>query len=426
MILTSFLFVSEYQCYQFDAIDRILTPAQRREVSELSSHVSVSASSATVEYNYSDFKHDPVQVLKRYFDLYTYESNWGVQRLVFRFNQTSVDLESIAKFELDEWLTVVVEEDQVLIDCYLDENYDHDLDYDYDGSGFADYHTSRSHFVSFYQEIIEGDYRSLCLWWLKAADFSGVEESGETVIIPDGLGELEGSHRALIRFIGLDSDLLTAVQSSSRKLKKGSRSQGAKIVKLLPLLSEGEVRKYLDKFLCQNPHSVRSELVGRLREKGRLATPQEDKAGDRVVRFSELLETANRITQERLWQEEEKCKRRGEQYVQELRIHRERMWNKVTEFIERKKTKYYEFAILTLSALKFLAEYEDQLFLYYQKADAITERYPRLSGLQWRLKAAEVVSQSELPDRYYYTMRRERWHSENPPEKEYLFSLLNE
>ena len=418
--------MSEYQCYQFDAIDRILTPAQRREVGELSSHISVSASSAMVEYHYSDFKHDPIKVLKRYFDLYSYESNWGVQRLVFRFNKSAIDLETISRFELDEWLAVAVEENQVLIDCYLDENYDHELNYDYDGSGFADFHSSRSYFVSFYQDIIGGDYRSLCLWWLKAAELSGAEETGETVMIPDGLGDLQDVHWTLIRFLGLDDDLLVAAQSNSRKMKNKSRSQGSEIVQLLPLLSEVEYRKYLEKFLCQNPSSVRAELVNKLRKKGKLATPQAEKDGAQVVRFSDLVETANRITQERQRQEEEERRRRKEEYVQELRIHQERMWNKVTEFIERKKTKYYEYAILTLSALKFLAEYEDQLFLYFQKADAIAERYPRLSGLQWRLKAAEVVSQSDLPDRYYYTRRRECWHKENPPEKEYPFSLLNE
>lgn len=75
--------MSEYQHYQFDVVDRTLSSDTRKAVSKLSSHISVSQTNASVEYHYSDFKHDPLDVLARYFDLFTYEANWGDQRLAF-------------------------------------------------------------------------------------------------------------------------------------------------------------------------------------------------------------------------------------------------------------------------------------------------------------------------------------------------------
>ena len=57
------------------AIDRPLTAAERAVVAKLSSHIEVSSTGAWVEYEWGDFKHDPIQVLARYFDAFQYFAN---------------------------------------------------------------------------------------------------------------------------------------------------------------------------------------------------------------------------------------------------------------------------------------------------------------------------------------------------------------
>jgi len=79
--------MSEYLYYEFQTIDRLLTEAEQAEVEELSSHIEVTASRAVVTYSYGDFRHDPKQVLSRYFDACLYAANWGTRRLLFRFPQ---------------------------------------------------------------------------------------------------------------------------------------------------------------------------------------------------------------------------------------------------------------------------------------------------------------------------------------------------
>ena len=69
--------MSEYQYYGWQTIDRPLTAAERAAVAKLSSHIEVSATHAQVEYQWGDFKHDPIQVLARYFDAFQYYANWG-------------------------------------------------------------------------------------------------------------------------------------------------------------------------------------------------------------------------------------------------------------------------------------------------------------------------------------------------------------
>ena len=64
--------MSEYQRYEWQTIDRPLSTAERAAVGELSSHIEVSRSEAWVEYHWGDFKHDPIEVLARYFDAFLY------------------------------------------------------------------------------------------------------------------------------------------------------------------------------------------------------------------------------------------------------------------------------------------------------------------------------------------------------------------
>ena len=82
--------MSEYQYHEWQTIDRLLTPAEQAAVNKLSSHIEVSPSKAVVTYNWGDFKHDPRQVLLKYFDAYFYQANWGSMRLTFRFPKGNV------------------------------------------------------------------------------------------------------------------------------------------------------------------------------------------------------------------------------------------------------------------------------------------------------------------------------------------------
>jgi hypothetical protein len=69
--------MSEYQYYEWQTIDRALTAAEQAAVNKLSSHIDVTSTRAWVEYHWSDFKHDPKQVLARTFDAFLYYANWA-------------------------------------------------------------------------------------------------------------------------------------------------------------------------------------------------------------------------------------------------------------------------------------------------------------------------------------------------------------
>ncbi|NJN29268.1 MAG: hypothetical protein HC824_01435 [Synechococcales cyanobacterium RM1_1_8] len=76
--------MSEYQVYEFQAIDRPLSAEDREYLHSLSSRAQVGATSARYTYSFGDFRHQPEEVLDRCFDMMLYIANFGVRRLVLR------------------------------------------------------------------------------------------------------------------------------------------------------------------------------------------------------------------------------------------------------------------------------------------------------------------------------------------------------
>jgi hypothetical protein len=56
--------VSEYQYYEFRALDRRLTAEQQRRLRSLSSRAEISATRFTNEYSFGDFRGDPGRLLE--------------------------------------------------------------------------------------------------------------------------------------------------------------------------------------------------------------------------------------------------------------------------------------------------------------------------------------------------------------------------
>jgi hypothetical protein len=60
--------VSEYQCYEFVALDRPLTLAEMAELRTISTRADIAPTRFWNEYQWGDLKADPKRLLARYFD----------------------------------------------------------------------------------------------------------------------------------------------------------------------------------------------------------------------------------------------------------------------------------------------------------------------------------------------------------------------
>lgn len=158
--------MSEYQYYEWQALDRPLTAAEQEAVNELSSHINVTSTQVIVTYNWSSFKHNPIYVLAKYFDAYLYFANWGTRRLAFRFPNGLVDVPVIDSY-CDEYHTTIKTIDNVQV-----------LEFEMDEEGGYDEWIEERGLLStlarLRDDIIQGDYRALYLAWLNAMS----QESG--------------------------------------------------------------------------------------------------------------------------------------------------------------------------------------------------------------------------------------------------------
>ena len=76
--------MSEYQYYEFQAIDRPLTDRERRELRALSTRARITATSFVNSYEWGSFKGSPSQLVERVFDLHLYLANWGTRCFYLR------------------------------------------------------------------------------------------------------------------------------------------------------------------------------------------------------------------------------------------------------------------------------------------------------------------------------------------------------
>ncbi|TXB53780.1 hypothetical protein FRY97_22040, partial [Phaeodactylibacter luteus] len=157
--------MSEYQYYEFYAIDKELTRKERKEVDNLSSRFSPTSRRAIFTYSYSSFRHDEESVLLKYFDFLLYLSNWGTKRIMYKIPKELVDYEEIKhyhsvyeNFYADNGIRIFQKAKFIVIDINLSEE---ESNYWVEDESYLS-----SDLIGIRQDIIEGDYRALFIMWL--------------------------------------------------------------------------------------------------------------------------------------------------------------------------------------------------------------------------------------------------------------------
>ncbi|MFT5647958.1 MAG: hypothetical protein ACI976_002654, partial [Aureispira sp.] len=174
----------EYQHYEFHSLDKPLSAAARKKISSWSSRVEATATSATFTYSYSDFPEDEFQVVEKYFDMMLYLANWGSKRLLLKIPAHLVDFNEIKLFDCSVWDKHYAESDLIIqkkgnhVFIDLSENED---------EGYIEWIETGGliPLLSIREDIINGDYRTLYLFWLHvmSSRVKNLEESKEIGVI---------------------------------------------------------------------------------------------------------------------------------------------------------------------------------------------------------------------------------------------------
>ena len=185
--------MSEYQYYEFLALDRPLTAEQRAELRAISTRAEITATRFVNEYQWGDLKGDPRKMMERYFDAFLYLANWGTRRLIFRLPRGVLDAEAAGQYCYSDTASITETGSHLILSLFVDREPD---DYwDEPGGQLAAMVQARA-------ELAAGDLRLLYLAWLLALQWDEVDDEDTEPPVPAGLENLSASLQGGRRFPG--------------------------------------------------------------------------------------------------------------------------------------------------------------------------------------------------------------------------------
>ena len=372
--------MSEYQYYEWQTIDRALTAAEQAAVGKLSSHIEVTSTRAWVEYHWSGFKHDPKQVLARYFDAFLYYANWGSQRLAFRFPNGLLDEAALQPYLWEYCSELEPVGDTLIMDIVLR---------DEDGENWFEGEARLSGLAPLRDDLLAGDYRTLYLAWLMAAAANdGARSAHDEELeppVPPGLKELSAPLAEFVSFFQLDPFLVQAAGQASEPLRP---EPALALDALIARLPRAECDAFLRR-LAEGEPLLALKFNRRLQE---LAGPPAQSQPTAVRRtWAELRETAERLRQaeERRQQAAAEAKRIRD--LQDFAPRVPQAWRDVQALIEEKKARPYDEAVALLVRLRDLAVFQDRLPEFQARMAALQAQYISRPAFQERLRQARLV-----------------------------------
>ncbi len=374
--------MSEYQYYEWQTVDRLLTESEQEAVGRLSSHIDVSSSRAVVTYEWGDFKHDPQSVLTKFFDAHLYMANWGSRRLMFRFPTGLLNAKAVESHCVDDLISFKTVDDFDVLDIALNE----------EEGPWVDCDGSLSGLISLRNDLLQGDYRFLYLAWLKAISMRGdvvprsrrgTSKSPEPPVVPPGLRQLSPALKRFLDLFDIAPCLVEAASGVSAELENTPEMDFHSLVGQLS-------RKECDVFLCRIANGDTSTSVELKKRLISFAPSQPDVKGVRRS-VSQLLIRMEVIQNKRDRCQKEEARRRHVEEMEALANRETEVWREVESFIEMKQPKLYDAAVLKLGKLKELSEFRNNTVTFRKQVKALCERYRKLSGFNYRVQKAKLL-----------------------------------
>jgi hypothetical protein len=299
--------MSEYQYYEFIAIDRPLTAKEVARLRSVSTRARITPTSFVNEYHWGDLKADPVDLMRRFFDAHLYLADWGSAVLMLKLPRECIEHKVLKVFSGNDYLHVEKLPEHWLLTWSVGESEDYDRFGCIEGNGWM------TRLAPLREELLRGDYRSLYIGWLRAVTTGEIAAHGLEPMALNGLGELTAAQQALAEFIEVDGDLLAAA-GIGNPTAQSSVADEATTDSWLDALPKTEVRGYLRQLLNGQGANAERAL------KRRYSTWQAE---------SRPQATGVRRSVEALWQHAEQAK--------ELRLQKEAKAKRRAEAASRKK-----------------------------------------------------------------------------------------
>lgn len=375
--------MSEYQYYEFLALDRPLTERQRAELRELSTRADITANRFVNEYHWGNFRGDPLTMMERYFDAFLYLANWGTRHLMFRLPGGIIDPDVAELYCYTDAASLAETDDHLVIGLYAD----------HDPGDYWDEPSGRlGAMVHARSELAAGDLRLLYLAWLLAIQSDEVDDEDTEPPVPAGLGDLSAALRAVAEFLEIDEDLIAVAAEASPDV---AAEDGGKLAEWITSLAVTEKDKLLTMVANGEGPQVQALLSRRFRGTGSgpdaLSPPARtvaelwQAAGDRKAQRERAEDQRRR---EELAREAAARAAAYARRLDELAPRTEAAWKQAADMIETRSPREYDQAVALLRDLYALAEREGDPARFTRRFLELRARHARKPSLQERFDKA--------------------------------------
>jgi len=343
--------MSEYQYYEFQAIDRALSADQVDKLRSYSTRAQITSTTFTNEYSWGSFKGNPDAWMEKYFDAFVYLANWGTYILKLRLSSSLLGAGSAKKYLGGAW---VKEKLGKVVLSFVSEDEEGDGDW-VEGQGHL------SSMISVRADLARGDWRALYLGWLMRAQAGELADQTVEPPVPPGLGKLTASLDAMAEFLRIDRDLIDVAAQTSPPMNEMSTTP-AEVHTWVAGLSAKQKDDLLANLIVDGDHSAAVGLFQKfLKESGR---NEKNSAGSRTVR--DLLKAAQQRSEERQQAEAELRAKAAARRDRQAAIAREKhlnglagqqdnLWTKVNALLHTKRQPEFAQAAAILVDLRDLA-----------------------------------------------------------------------
>lgn len=383
--------MSEYQYYEFQAIDRPLDEREMRTLRQYSTRATITPTRFVNFYDWGNFKGDPAAWMERYFDAFLYFADWGERGLMLRLPRRLLDPKTARRYCRMESASVRIKGDFVILTFLSDEPQDCD-DAD-DGQGWL------SSLIPLRTDLANGDHRALYLAWLLAAQKGELDGDDPEPPCPAGLRKLSAPLRAFADFLRIDQDLLAIATERSRERDEALPAR--ELHRWLAALPDADKTALLMRLVEENEPRLRAELLRRFRDSRQGKPRPEPTDPPRTV--AELREAAERRAKERRRREAERARRARERqerkqaaargkYLDKLTKRENEAWRRVDTLIATRQLARYDEALTLLKDLWDMGRHQGRAAEIERRIRRLQDKHAGKPSLLDRLRRAGLAT----------------------------------
>lgn len=380
--------MSEYQHYEFQAIDRPLTAEEMSSLRRCSSRARITPTRFVNDYSYGSFKGDSSEWMEKYFDAFLYRANWGAFALSFRLPARVLTLASLSPFLARDIVSARHAGDHVVLELNSAE--------DGGAAWIEEDDSTLSLLVPLRSDLASGDLRALYLAWLLGVQLGEVAPDELEPPCPPGLTGLGAPLETLVELLRLDRDLLDAAAVGSAAEMPLDESALEGWVAALP---ERERTAMLVRVASGGDGPVRAELLRRFREDrqpgigpargARTAASLLASANERASERERREADAKAREQARLERAAAEARSRR---LQELSTREAAAWREIDALVGTRQPRKYDEAVELLRDLRDLCQRDGRPEEARSRIAALRSEHEKKGRFIDRLRAAGLLA----------------------------------